>query len=191
MPAMEKRKIGARGPEVSALGFGCMGLSFGLGPAVDKEHGIRVIRWAVEKGVTFFDTAQVCGPFANGELVGEALAPVRDQMVIANKFGFNFENGASTGLNSRPEYIRRMTEDSLRRPRTDTIDFYYQHRVDPDVPIEDVAGTLRDLIQDGKVRHSGLSEAGVSTIRRAHPGHHQVAPSGGEPGGSRGNAAGG
>jgi aryl-alcohol dehydrogenase-like predicted oxidoreductase len=145
-----------------------MGLSFGLGPAVDRQDGIRMIRAAFDRGVTFFDTAQVYGPFANEELVGEALASVRDQVVIATKFGFNFEDGASTGLNSRPEYIRAMTEDSLKRLRTDYIDLYYQHRVDPGVPPEDVAGAVRDLIQEGKVRHFGLSEAGVNTIRRAH-----------------------
>lgn len=165
---MDTRRLGKSGLEVSSLGLGCMGLSFGLGPAVDKEHGIRLIRAAVERGVTFFDTAQVYGPFANERLVGEALAPVRDQVVIATKFGFNFEEGASMALNSRPEYIRRMTEDSLKRLRTDYIDLYYQHRVDPEVPIEEVAGTVRDLIQEGKVKHFGLSEAGASTIRRAH-----------------------
>ena len=165
---MNKRILGTSGLEVSSLGLGCMGLSFGLGPAVEKQDGIRLIRAAVERGVTFFDTAQIYGPFANEELVGEALAPFREQVVIATKFGFNFEDGASTGLNSRPEYIRKMTEDSLRRLRTDYIDLYYQHRVDPEVPIEEVAGTVRDLIQEGKVRHFGLSEAGVNTIRRAH-----------------------
>jgi len=165
---MDKRTLGTSGLEVSALGLGCMGLSFGLGPAVDKQDGIRLIRAAVERGVTFFDTAQVYGPFTNEELVGEALAPVRDQVVIATKFGFNFVDGVSKGLNSRPEYIRKMTEDSLRRLRTDYIDLYYQHRVDPDVLIEDVADAVRDLIQEGKVRHLGLSEAGAKTIRRAH-----------------------
>jgi aryl-alcohol dehydrogenase-like predicted oxidoreductase len=165
---MNKRILGTSGLEVSSLGLGCMGLSFGLGPAVEKQDGIRLIRAAVERGVTFFDTAQIYGPFANEELVGEALAPFREQVVIATKFGFNFEDGASTGLNSRPEHIRKMTEDSLRRLRTDYIDLYYQHRVDPEVPIEEVAGTVRDLIQEGKVRHFGLSEAGVNTIRRAH-----------------------
>ncbi|MGD8362330.1 MAG: aldo/keto reductase [Gemmatimonadota bacterium] len=165
---MNKRTLGTSGLEVSSLGLGCMGLSFGLGPAVEKQDGIRLIRAAVERGVTFFDTAQIYGPFANEELVGEALAPFREQVVIATKFGFNFEDGASTGLNSRPEHIRKMTEDSLRRLRTDYIDLYYQHRVDPEVPIEEVAGTVRDLIQEGKVRHFGLSEAGVNTIRRAH-----------------------
>jgi len=165
---MDKRTLGTSGLEVSALGLGCMGLSFGLGPAVDKQDGIRLIRAAVERGVTFFDTAQVYGPFANEELVGEALAPVRDQVIIATKFGFNFEAGASTGLNSRPKHIRKMTEDSLKRLGTDYIDLYYQHRVDPQVPPEEVAGAVRDLIQEGKVRHFGLSEAGLNTIRRAH-----------------------
>lgn len=165
---MDKRTLGTNGLEVSALGLGCMGLSFGLGPAVAKEDGIRLIRAAVDRGVTFFDTAQVYGPFSNEELVGEALAPIRDQVVIATKFGFHFEHGASAGLNSRPDYIRKMTDASLKRLRTETIDLYYQHRVDPDVPIEDVAGTVGDLIQEGKVRHFGLSEAGVNTIRRAH-----------------------
>jgi len=165
---MDKRTLGAGGLEVSALGLGCMGLSFGFGPAVDRQHGIRLIRTAFERGVTLFDTAQAYGPFANEELVGEALAPMRDHVVIATKFGFGFENGASTGLNSRPEHIRAMTEDSLVRLRTDVIDLYYQHRVDPAVPIEDVAGTVRDLIQEGKVKHFGLSEAGVNTLRRAH-----------------------
>ncbi len=165
---MDKRTLGSSGLEVSALGLGCMGLSFELGPAVPKEDGIRLIRAAVDRGVTFFDTAQVYGPFSNEELVGEALAPVRDQVVIATKFGFRFERGASAGLNSRPRHIRTMTEGSLKRLRTDTIDLYYQHRVDPDVPIEDVAGTVGELIQEGKVRRFGLSEAGVKTIRRAH-----------------------
>jgi len=165
---MDKRILGSSGLEVSGLGYGCMGLSFGLGPAVDKKHGISLIRAAVERGVTFFDTAQVYGPFTNEEMVGEALAPFREEVVIATKFGFNFEDSPSTALNSRPENIRKMTEDSLKRLRTETIDLYYQHRVDPDVPIEDVAGTVRDLIQEGKVRHFGLSEAGVNTIRRAH-----------------------
>jgi aryl-alcohol dehydrogenase-like predicted oxidoreductase len=166
---MQTRVLGTGGPEVSALGLGCMGLSFGLGPAVDRQDAIRLIRAAVERGVTFFDTAQVYGPFTNEEVVGEALAPFRDQVVIATKFGFNFdENGASIGLNSRPEYIREMTEGSLRRLRVEAIDLYYQHRVDPQVPIEDVAGAVRELIREGKVKHFGLSEAGVRTIRRAH-----------------------
>jgi aryl-alcohol dehydrogenase-like predicted oxidoreductase len=166
---MQKRKLGSSNLEVSALGLGCMGLSYGYGPAVDKQHGISLIRAAVERGVTFFDTAQIYGPFTNEELVGEALAPFREQVVIATKFGFQFDaNGKENGLNSRPEHIRQMTEGSLKRLRVESIDLYYQHRVDPKVPIEDVAGTVRDLIQEGKVKHFGLSEAGVETIRRAH-----------------------
>jgi aryl-alcohol dehydrogenase-like predicted oxidoreductase len=165
---MQKRVLGTSGLEVSALGLGCMGLSFGLGPATDRGSAIALIRAAVERGVTFFDTAQVYGPFTNEEVVGEALAPFRDQVVIATKFGFNYVDGKSAGLNSRPEYIRRMTDDSLARLGVDAIDLYYQHRVDPAVPIEDVAGTARDLIAEGKVKHFGLSEAGVRTIRRAH-----------------------
>jgi aryl-alcohol dehydrogenase-like predicted oxidoreductase len=166
---MQKRKLGRGDLEVSALGLGCMGMSFGYGPAADKQKMIAVIRAAVERGVTFFDTAQVYGPFANEELVGEALAPFSDQVVIATKFGFNFDqDGKSHGLNSRPEYIRKMTEGSLQRLRVEAIDLYYQHRVDPEVPIEDVAGTVKELIQEGKVKHFGLSEAGVRTIRRAH-----------------------
>lgn len=166
---MEHRELGRSGLEVSALGLGCMGLSFGLGPAVDRQEGIALIRGAVERGVTFFDTAQVYGPFTNEELVGEALAPFRDQVVIATKFGFGFDaDGKSTGLDSRPETIRRATEGSLRRLGVEAIDLYYQHRVDPQVPIEEVAGTVRELIEEGKVRHFGLSEAGVQTIRRAH-----------------------
>jgi aryl-alcohol dehydrogenase-like predicted oxidoreductase len=166
---MQKRTLGTSTLHVSALGLGCMGLSFGLGPAIDREDAIALIRAAVERGVTFFDTAQVYGPFTNEEIVGEALAPYRDEVVIATKFGFDFdERGATTGLNSRPDHIRAMTEASLRRLRTDVIDLYYQHRVDPTVPIEDVAGTVRDLIAEGKVKHFGLSEAGVRTIRRAH-----------------------
>src|ERR1700741_5425158 len=158
---MQQRKIGNL--EVSALGLGCMGLSFGLGPATDTKDAIALIRGAVERGVTFFDTAQVYGPFANEEVVGEALAPFREQVVIATKFGFDFDENpkSQSGLNSRPEYIRRMTEDSPRRLRTETIHLYYQHRVDPDVPIEDVAGTVKQLIEEGKVRHFGLSEPGV------------------------------
>jgi aryl-alcohol dehydrogenase-like predicted oxidoreductase len=160
---METRKLGTNGNlEVSALGFGCMGLSFGYGPAVDKQQGISVIRAAVEHGVTFFDTAEAYGPFTNEELVGEALAPYGGQVVIATKFGFAFP-----GLNSRPEHIKEVAEASLKRLKVDAIDLFYQHRVDPDVPIEDVAGTVKDLIQEGKVKHFGLSEAGVSTIRRA------------------------
>lgn len=166
---MQKRKLGSSGLEVSALGYGAMGLTSGFGPATDKQQAIALIRAAFERGVTLFDTAQVYGPFANETLVGEALAPVRNQVVIATKFGFQFDaNGKETGLNSRPEHIRQMTEDSLRRLRVEAIDLYYQHRVDPDVPAEDVAGTIRDLIQQGKVKHFGLSEPGVQTIRRAH-----------------------
>jgi len=166
---MQKRKLGNSNLEVSALGLGCMGMSFGYGPAADKRQMISLIRSAVERGVTFFDTAQVYGPFANEELVGEALAPVRAQVVIATKFGFDFDaNGKQRGLNSRPEYIRQMTEGSLARLGVEAIDLYYQHRVDPNVPIEDVAGTVKDLIREGKVKHFGLSEAGVRTIRRAH-----------------------
>jgi aryl-alcohol dehydrogenase-like predicted oxidoreductase len=165
---MEKRKLGKSNLEVSALGFGCMGLSFGYGPAVDKQQGIAVIRAAVERGVTFFDTAEVYGPFTNEELVGEALAPFRDQVAIATKFGFKIENGKQAGLDSRPEHIKEVAEQSLKRLKTDRIDLFYQHRVDVDVPIEDVAGAVRDLIQAGKVKHFGLSEAGCQTIRRAH-----------------------
>ncbi len=156
--------------EVSALGLGCMGLSFGLGPATDRRQAIALIRAAVERGVTFFDTAQIYGPFTNEDVVGEALAPFRGRVVIATKFGFDFDaDGKPTGgLNSRADHIRRMTDDSLRRLRVETIDLYYQHRVDPAVPIEDVAGKIRDLIREGKVKHFGLSEAGVRTIRRAH-----------------------
>jgi aryl-alcohol dehydrogenase-like predicted oxidoreductase len=165
---MKRRKLGNSGLEVSALGYGCMGLSFGYGTPSDREHAVDMIRAAVERGVTFFDTAQVYGPFTNEDVVGEALAPFRDEVVIATKFGFHFVDGESQGLNSRPDYIRKMTEDSLRRLRTDRIDLYYQHRVDPEVPIEEVAGTVKELIDEGKVRHFGLSEAGVQTIRRAH-----------------------
>ena len=165
---MKTRKLGNSGLEVSALGLGCMGMSFAYGVIPDKKDMIVFIRKAVESGVTFFDTAQIYGPFINEELVGEALAPYRDNVVIATKFGFNFEDGKSTGLNSRPEHIRLAVEGSLRRLKTETIDLLYQHRVDPNVPIEDVAGTVKDLIQEGKVNHFGLSEAGVQTIRRAH-----------------------
>jgi aryl-alcohol dehydrogenase-like predicted oxidoreductase len=168
---MKKRKLGKSNLEISAIGLGCMGLSFGLGPAVDKKDGISLIRAAVERGVTFFDTAEVYGPFTNEELVGEALAPFRDQVVNATKFGWapNPEEGGKwTALNSRPEHIREAAEGSLKRLKTDVIDLYYQHRVDPNVPIEDVAGAVKDLIQQGKVKHFGLSEAGVQTIRRAH-----------------------
>ena len=167
---MKKRMLGKSGLEVSALGLGCMGLSFGLGPAASKHDAIAVIRGAVERGVTFFDTAEVYGPFTNEEVVGEALAPLRDQVVIATKFGFRFdENGKQLpGLDSRPESIRSAVEGSLQRLRVETIDLLYQHRVDPDVPIEDVAGAVKDLIGEGKVKHFGLAEAGVKTIRRAH-----------------------
>jgi aryl-alcohol dehydrogenase-like predicted oxidoreductase len=165
---MQKRTLGASGLEVSALGLGCMGLSFGYGPAVEKQHGISLIRAAVDRGVTFFDTAEVYGPYTNEELVGEALAPVRDRVVIATKFGFKLENGKQAGLDSRPAHIREVAEASLKRLRTDRIDLLYQHRVDPNVPIEDVAGTVKELIQEGNVRHFGLSEAGVAVIRRAH-----------------------
>ena len=164
---MQKRTLGNSNLEVSAIGLGCMGLSFGYGPATDKQEGMRLIQSAVERGVTFFDTAEAYGPFTNEELVGEALAPFRDQVVIATKFGFESGN-AQEGLNSRPEHIREVTEASLKRLKTDHIDLFYQHRVDPEVPVEDVAGTVKDLIQEGKVKHFGLSEAGVQTIRRAH-----------------------
>jgi aryl-alcohol dehydrogenase-like predicted oxidoreductase len=164
---MKKRTLGTSGLEVSALGLGCMGLSFGLGVPVERKDGIALVRGAVERGVTFFDTAEVYATGANEDLVGEALEPFRDQVVIATKFGF--KNGAiAEGLDSRPENIRAVAEASLKRLRTDVIDLFYQHRVDPDVPIEDVAGTVRDLIAEGKVKHFGLSEAGAGTIRRAH-----------------------
>ena len=165
---MQKRKLGQSNLEVSAMGLGCMGLSFGYGPAVDKVQGISLIRSAVDRGVTFFDTAEAYGPFTNEELVGEALAPVREQVVIATKFGFKYAGGKSVGLDSRPLHIKEVAEASLTRLKVDTIDLFYQHRVDPDVPIEDVAGAVKDLIQQGKVKHFGLSEAGVQTIRRAH-----------------------
>ena len=165
---MQKRKLGKSNLEVSAIGLGCMGLSFGYGPAVDKQQGISLIRAAVERGVTFFDTAEVYGPFTNEELVGEALAPFRDQVVIATKFGFKIENGKQAGLDSRPEHIKEVADASLKRLKTDRIDLLYQHRVDPNVRIEDVAGAVKDLIHLGKVKHFGLSEAGVKTIRRAH-----------------------
>jgi aryl-alcohol dehydrogenase-like predicted oxidoreductase len=166
---VQKRKLGKL--EVSALGLGCMGMTFSYGPSGDKQEMISLLRTAVERGVTFFDTAEVYGPFTNEELVGEALAPVRDQVVIATKFGFKLDPTGEkswTGLDSRPEHIREVTEASLKRLQTDTIDLLYQHRVDPDVPIEDVAGTVKDLIQAGKVKHFGLSEPGAQTIRRAH-----------------------
>jgi len=167
---MQKRKLGKNNLEVSALGLGCMGLSFGYGPAVDKKDGISLIRAAVERGVTFFDTAEVYGPYTNEELVGEALAPFRDQVVIATKFGFKIDasTGKQAGLDSRPEHIKEVAEASLKRLRNGVIDLFYQHRVDLNVPIEDVAGAVRELIQQGKVKHFGLSEAGVQTIRRAH-----------------------
>jgi aryl-alcohol dehydrogenase-like predicted oxidoreductase len=165
---MQKRKLGKSNLEVSAIGLGCMGISFGLGPAVDKQTGIDVIRRAVERGVTFFDTAEVYGPYANEEVVGEALLPFRKDVVIATKFGFKIENGKQAGLDSRPEHIKEVAEASLKRLKTDVIDLFYQHRVDDKVPIEDVAGAVKDLIQQGKVKHFGLSEAGAKTIRRAH-----------------------
>jgi aryl-alcohol dehydrogenase-like predicted oxidoreductase len=165
---MHTRTLGKSGMQVSALGFGCMGLSFGYGPATDRNAGIAIIRAAVDAGVTFFDTAEAYGPLTNEELVGEALGPFRDQVVIATKFGFKFENGKQAGLDSRPSHVRDVAEASLKRLNTDRIDLFYQHRVDPNVPIEDVAGTVGDLIREGKVKHFGLSEAGVQTIRRAH-----------------------
>jgi aryl-alcohol dehydrogenase-like predicted oxidoreductase len=165
---MEKRRLGRGGPEVSALGLGCMGLSHGYGPAIDRQQAIALLRTAVDRGVTLFDTAEVYGPFTNEELVGEALAPMRRQVVIATKFGFKIVDGQQAGFDSRPEHIREVVEASLRRLKTDYIDLLYQHRVDPEVPIEEVAGTVKDLIRHGKVRHFGLSEAGVNTIRRAH-----------------------
>ena len=164
---MQQRQLGKNGLTVSALGFGCMGLSHGYGPATDKQQAIALIRAAVDKGVTFFDTAEIYGPYLNEDVVGEALASVRDQVVIATKFGFDCEQPGQV-LNSRPEHIRAAVEGSLKRLKTDVIDLYYQHRVDPDVPIEEVAGTIADLIAEGKVKHFGLSEAGVETIRRAH-----------------------
>ncbi len=168
---MKKRELGKSNLEVSALGLGCMGLSYGYGPAVSKQEGISLIRTAVERGVTFFDTAEAYGPFTNEELVGEALAPFRGQVVIATKFGFKIDPKTERGLNgldSRPEHIKEVADASLKRLRTDVIDLFYQHRVDPDVPIEDVAGTVKELIRQGKVKHFGMSEAGVQTIRRAH-----------------------
>jgi aryl-alcohol dehydrogenase-like predicted oxidoreductase len=166
---MQKRKLGKNGLEVSALGLGCMGMSFAYGPVPDRREMISLIRKAVESGITFLDTAEAYGPFTNEELVGEALAPVRNQVVIATKFGFAFgPEGKQTGQDSRPEHIREVAEASLKRLKIDAIDLFYQHRVDTNVPIEDVAGTVRDLIREGKVKHFGLSEAGVKTIRRAH-----------------------
>jgi aryl-alcohol dehydrogenase-like predicted oxidoreductase len=168
---MKKRKLGKSGLEVSAIGLGCMGMSFGYGPPKDKKEMIALLRTAVESGVTFFDTAEVYGPFTNEELVGEALAPFRDQIVIATKFGFKPSSGDQSRwseLDSRPEHIKEVAEASLKRLRTDVLDLFYQHRVDPDVPIEDVAGAVKELIYEGKVKHFGLSEPGVQTIRRAH-----------------------
>ena len=167
---MQKRKLGKSGLEVSTLGLGCMGMSFGFGPPGDKQEMIAVIRGALERGVTFFDTAEIYGPYTNEELVGEALAPFRKQAVIATKFGFKIDpaTGKQAGLDSRPAHIKEVAEASLKRLKTDVIDLFYQHRVDPDVPIEDVAGAVKELIQQGKVKHFGLSEAGVKTIRRAH-----------------------
>src|ERR1700720_2233540 len=168
---MKKRKLGKSNLEISAIGLGCMGLSFGLGPAVDKKDGISLIRAAVERGVTFFDTAEVYGPFTNEELVGEALAPLRDKVVIATKFGWESnpaDGGKWNTLNSRPEHIKNVAEASLKRLKVDAIDLFYQHRVDLNVPIEEVAGAVKQLIQQGKVKHFGLSEAGAQTIRRAH-----------------------
>jgi aryl-alcohol dehydrogenase-like predicted oxidoreductase len=160
--------LGRGGLAVSELGFGCMGISSGYGPPTSRGEGVAIVRAAVDRGITFFDTAEAYGPFANEELVGEALAPVRDRVAVATKFGFKFENGKQAGLDSRPAHIREVAEASLKRLKTDLIDLLYQHRVDPEVPIEDVAGTVKDLIREGKVRHFGLSEAGVQTIRRAH-----------------------
>jgi aryl-alcohol dehydrogenase-like predicted oxidoreductase len=168
---MQQRELGNSGLVASAIGYGCMGLDFGYGPATDRQEGIQLIRAAVERGVSFFDTAEAYGPFTNEELVGEALAPVRNQVVIATKFGWNIDpktGERGDGLNSRPEHIKVATEGMLRRLKTDRIDLLYQHRVDPNVPIEDVAGTVKQLIQEGKVKHFGLSEAGAKTIRRAH-----------------------
>ena len=166
---MEKRKLGKSGLEVSAIGLGCMGLSFAYGPATETKEAIKLIRAAVDRGVTFFDTAEAYGPYKNEEVVGEALAPVRDKVVIATKFGFKFDPaGGQSGMDSRPQHIREVAGAALKRLKTDVIDLFYQHRVDPDVPIEDVAGAVKDLIKAGKVRHFGLSEAGAQTIRRAH-----------------------
>ena len=165
---MQKRKLGKGNLEVSAIGLGCMGMSYGYGPAGDKKEMISLLHKAVELGVTFFDTAEVYGPYTNEELVGEALYPFRGKVVIATKFGFNILDGKQAGLNSKPEHIREVAEASLKRLRVDAIDLFYQHRVDPEVPIEDVAGTIKDLIKEGKVKHFGLSEAGANTIRRAH-----------------------
>ncbi|RAS77280.1 aldo/keto reductase [Priestia endophytica] len=168
---MKKRTLGKSGLEVSSIGLGCMGMSHGYGPASDKQEMISVIRNAIERGVTFFDTAEVYGPYTNEELVGEALLPFQDQVVIATKFGFNFEGGNQGRVDSRPEHIKKVVEGSLKRLKVEAIDLYYQHRVDPNVPIEEVAGAVKDLIQEGKVKYWGLSEAGVKTIRRAHAVH--------------------
>ena len=165
---MQKRKLGNSNLEVSAIGLGCMGMSYHRGPAPDRNAMTALIRQAVELGVTFFDTAEVYGPFINEELVGEALFPFRKDVVIATKFGSNIENGKSTGLNSRPEHIRQVAEESLKRLKSESIDLFYQHRFDPNVPIEDVAGTVKDLIRQGKVKHFGLCEVSAQTIRRAH-----------------------
>lgn len=165
---MQKRQLGDSGLEVSALGLGCMGMSFGYGPAMDRQEAIALLRGAVDLGITFFDTAEVYGAYTNEELLGEALSPVRERVVIATKFGFHIVDGVQAGLNSRPEHIREVADASLRRLKTDHIDLFYQHRVDPYVPMEDVAGAVKELIQQGKVRHFGLSEAGVQMIRRAH-----------------------
>src|SRR5689334_24335107 len=166
---MQKRKLGKSGLEVSALGLGCMGLSYGYGPATEKSQAIKLIRTAFDRGVTFFDTAEAYGPYKNEELLGDALAPIRDQVVIATKFGFEFgKDSGQSGMNSRPEHIRDVADAALKRLKADVLDLFYQHRVDPEVPIEDVAGTVKDLIQEGKVQHFGLSEAGPQTIRRAH-----------------------
>jgi len=166
---MQKRKLGKSNLEVSALGLGCMGLSFAYGPATETQEAIKLIRAAFERGVTFFDTAEAYGPYKNEEVVGEALAPIRDEVAIATKFGFTFDGkGGQSGMDSRPEHIREVAEASLKRLKTDVIDLFYQHRVDPNVPIEDVAGAVKELIREGKVKHFGLSEAGAQTIRRAH-----------------------
>jgi aryl-alcohol dehydrogenase-like predicted oxidoreductase len=166
---MQKRRLGNSGLEVSAIGLGCMGLSYGYGPATDTQEAIKLIRSAFERGVTFFDTAEAYGPYKNEELLGQSLAPFRDQVVIATKFGFEFDSsGGQSGMNSRPEHIKEVAEAALKRLKTDRIDLFYQHRVDPNVPIEEVAGTVKELIKQGKVKHFGMSEAGVQTLRRAH-----------------------
>ena len=165
---MMKRRLGIRGPEVSALGYGCMGLNSGYSGTIGRQDGVTLIRQAFDRGVTFFDTAEVYGPFTNEELVGEALRPIRDEVVIATKFGFSIGDGKRGGFNSRPEHIREVADASLQRLGTDRIDLFYQHRVDPDVPIEDVAGAVAELIAAGKVKHFGLSEPGAQTVRRAH-----------------------